>query len=69
MIKKRHPGVDIKLYIAALHIKKNVIENAARNLFKVRWGSNLLVGDKNEILFVWLPPHNLSGDLHVVAAG
>ena len=22
MIKKRYPGVDIKLYIAALHIKK-----------------------------------------------
>ena len=25
MIKKRYPGVDKKLYIAALHIKKNVI--------------------------------------------
>ena len=40
MIKKnRYPGVDIKLFIAALHI--------------------------NNIL----PPHNLSLDLHVVAAG
>ena len=26
------------------------------------------VGDKNEILFIWLPPHNLAGDRHVVAA-